>query len=77
MKCALDCVHTCLAKCSGAGASSKCYADCTTPCLPKCVTAKDPHTLEALSAAAEAHARQAKISHAPNTAVPVESRELL
>ena len=75
MKCALDCVHSCLSKCGAAGTGSKCYAECTKPCLPKCVTAKNAHTVESLAAAAEAHARQAK-SHAPHSAAPVESAEL-
>ena len=38
MKCALDCVHACLAKCAHAdGRGSACYSECTKPCLPKCV----------------------------------------
>ena len=48
MKCALNCVHGCLGKCShvysqdGIGPSRTCYMDCTRKCLPTCVSnAKD------------------------------------
>ena len=43
MKCALNCVHGCLGKCShiytqdGIGPSRTCYMDCTRKCLPTCV----------------------------------------
>ena len=42
MKCALDCVHGCLGKCSrvyskdGVGPSRSCYTECTQKCLPSC-----------------------------------------
>ena len=85
MKCALDCVHTCLAKCAHAegrvntSGGSQCYADCTKPCLPKCITPGSGNVpVEALAAAAEAHASgksvmpSAKVP-APDTAVMIES----
>merc|ERR1719482_871623 len=43
IKCALNCVHGCLGKCShiystdGIGPSRQCYVDCTRKCLPACV----------------------------------------
>ena len=42
IKCALDCVHSCLGKCNhvyshdGFGPSRACYVDCTRTCLPGC-----------------------------------------
>jgi hypothetical protein len=43
VKCALNCVHGCLGKCShvysndGVGPSRQCYTQCTRECLPACV----------------------------------------
>lgn len=64
MKCALNCVHTCLAKCShsstavAANSGDSCYSNCNKKCLPKCVDTSTKHvtTVESLAAAAEAHA---------------------
>ena len=63
MKCALDCVHSCLAKChhatevhASSGGASGCYAECTKPCLPKCAAGGVETS-----------------SEAPQTATPVES----
>ena len=87
MKCALDCVHTCLAKCAhsrspSVGGTGSCYADCTRPCLPKCVDkSKTSASVALLAAAAEAAAKSGRhmplpkpaAVHAAHTAVPVEA----
>merc|ERR1712048_447181 len=47
VKCALNCVHGCLGKCShvysndGVGPSRQCYVQCTRECLPACVGSDD------------------------------------
>jgi|Transcript_63821 hypothetical protein len=63
MKCALNCVHGCLAKCShvyysgGIDPSRNCYVDCTKNCLPSCISHGTVHAsgaeLTALTASAE------------------------
>ena len=82
MKCALDCVHSCLAKCQHAQAAgdTACYAACTKPCLPRCVATSSALSVEALTAVAEAHAGKTTVEGAsvaaavpPNTAAPVET----
>lgn len=89
-RCALDCVHSCLGKCANAEAhaassgGSQCYAACTKPCLPKCVGAPKALSVEALAAAAEAHAAKGRaapplveaLSSRAHSAAPVETSEL-
>ena len=86
MKCALNCVHSCLGKCShiytadGIGPSRTCYMDCTRKCLPGCVAGTgtlaegefDTAAQNTLTASAEK-----SVSYLAHTAMPTASKELL
>ena len=83
MKCALNCVHGCLGKCShiytqdGIGPSRTCYVDCTKKCLPTCVagtSAEGDYDTSALTAAAE---KSTGLSYLAHSGVPTSGAELL
>ena len=80
MKCALNCVHGCLGKCShvyssnGIEPSRTCYVDCTKKCLPDCAY----HATDADLAALTARAGQSVEAEGvvPHTGMATESSEL-
>jgi hypothetical protein len=81
MKCALNCVHGCLGKCShiytqdGIGPSRNCYVDCTKKCLPTCVAgtaAEGEFDTAALARAAETASGASFLAHSGAASSGVE-----
>ena len=84
MKCALNCVHGCLAKCShvfsadGPTRSKACYDDCTKTCLPTCAARGGAGGAELADLASRA-ARDGSVEtagYAAHTGAPTAGLEL-